>query len=178
MSAQGRLLLPRQAGRVLLRRLAAADLAAFHAYRQDVDVGRYQGWSPMSESEALAFIAEMSSIPLFQPGEWAQLAIARAEDDSLVGDLGLFVSASGEEAEVGFTLAPAAQGHGYGSEAVAEAIALLFEETAVQRVLGVTDARNAPSVRLLERVGMQRIESRAVVFRGEPCTEWVYARHR
>ncbi len=132
----------------------------------------------MSESQALAFIAEMTSAALFEPGEWAQLAIARAEDNSLVGDIGLFVSGTGEHAEVGFTVSPAAQGRGYGSEAVAAAISLLFEATAVERVLGVTDARNTASMQLLERVGMQRIESRVVVFKGEPCTEWVYAKRR
>lgn len=132
----------------------------------------------MSPSEALAFIGEMATAELFVPGVWAQLAIARADDGSLVGDLGLLVAENGEQGEVGVTVSPAAQGQGYGSAAVAEAIRLLFEQTAVRRVVGITDARNVPSVRLLERVGMSRVESRETVFKGEPCTEWVYARRR
>ena len=175
---QGAGFLPRKVGRAMLRRLRTQDLAAFQAYRQDPHVGLYQSWSPMSQSEALAFINEMAVANLFEPGVWAQLAIARAEDSSLVGDLGLLVAEDCEHAELGFTVSPAAQGQGYGSAAVAEAIRLLFEQTAVRQVVGITDARNIASVRLLERVGMSRVESRETVFKGEPCTEWVYAKER
>jgi RimJ/RimL family protein N-acetyltransferase len=44
--------------------------------------------------------------------------------------------------------------------------------------MGVTDARNTASVKVLERVGMSRVEAREVVFKGEPCVEWVYCRAR
>lgn len=170
--------LPRQAGRAVLRRMRRDDLPAFHAYRQDAVVGRYQGWTPMSEAECLAFIDDVAVAPLFEPGAWAQVAIARADDDTLIGDVGLFVAQDLGFAEVGFTVSPSAQGQGLGSAAVAAAIGLLFEQTRVPRILGITDARNIASVRLLERVGMSRIEVRETVFKGEPCTEWVYAKQR
>jgi RimJ/RimL family protein N-acetyltransferase len=54
----------------------------------------------------------------------------------------------------------------------------LFEQTDVQRVIAITDARNLPSVRLLERVGMRKIETRAATFRDQPCIEHVYALSR
>jgi RimJ/RimL family protein N-acetyltransferase len=57
-------------------------------------------------------------------------------------------------------------------------IQLLFEQTRVSRVIGITDARNTASVRVLERVGMKHVDSRKVEFKGETCTEWVYARER
>jgi ribosomal-protein-alanine N-acetyltransferase len=98
----------------MLRRLRTQDLAAFQDYRQDPRVGLYQSWSPMSQSVALAFISEMAAAKLFEAGVWAQLAIARAEDSSLVGDLGLLVAEDGEHAEIGFTVSRAAQGQGYG----------------------------------------------------------------
>jgi ribosomal-protein-alanine N-acetyltransferase len=167
--------LPRLARPALLRRLRASDLAAFHAYRSDPAVCRYQAWSPMSEAEASEFIAEMETAPLCQPGQWAQVAIARAEDDALVGDMGLLVAEDLGLAEIGFTLSTAARGRGYAAAAAAAAIQLLFELTAVPRVVGITDARNAASVRVLERVGMSRVEAREVVFKGEPCVEWVYS---
>ena len=170
--------LPRIAGPALLRRLRASDLAVFHAYRSDPVVCRYQAWSPMSEAEASAFIAEMETAPLLQPGKWAQLAIARAADDALVGDLGLCVAEDLGSAEIGFTLAAAARGRGYATAAAAATIQLIFERTPVPRVVGITDARNTASVRVLERVGMSRVEVREVVFKGEPCVEWVYARAR
>jgi RimJ/RimL family protein N-acetyltransferase len=132
----------------------------------------------MTEAEALAFINEAAAATLFVVGRWAQIAIAEANTGQLVGDIGIFVAENGEYAEVGFTLGPAATGKGYATAAVRETIHLLFEYTLVERTIGVTDARNTPSVRLLERVGMTRVESRETVFRGEPCTEWVYATRR
>lgn len=170
--------LPRSAGPVLLRRLHPTDLSLFHSYRSDPHVGRYQGWPLLTEVEALAFINEVAAAELFVPGEWAQIAIAEAGSGQLVGDIGIFVAESAESAEVGFTLRPTATGKGYATAAVRETIRFVFEHTRVERVIGVTDSRNARSVRLLERVGMRRVESRETVFRGEPCTEWVYATRR
>ena len=59
--------------------------------------------------------------------------------------------------------------------AVGEALQLMFSATRVAQILGVTDERNQPSIRLLERLGFEFIESHRVDFRGEPCTERVYA---
>jgi aminoglycoside 6'-N-acetyltransferase len=132
----------------------------------------------MSEPEASEFVAEMATTPLFQPGAWVQLAIARTADDALVGDVGLFLAEDCAFAEVGFTVAPKAQARGYASAAVAAAIQLLFERTSAARVIAVTDARNTASVKVLERVGMSRVESRETLFKGEPGVEWVYARSR
>jgi RimJ/RimL family protein N-acetyltransferase len=87
----------------------------------------------------------------------------------------LYLSEDGTTGEVGFTLQPSAQGRGVAGRAVREAVKLLFAATSVARVLGITDARNKPSIRLLERLGFKFIESRGVVSRGEPCTELVYA---
>lgn len=167
--------LPRVATGIMLRRLTRADLAAFQAYRSDPELGRYQGWSPMSDEEAVAFLSEMSAAPLFRPGSWTQIGIAEAATQRLSGDIGLFLAADGRHAEVGFTLARHAQGRGIATTAVREAIKLIFDCSSVDRVLGITDVRNSTSLRVLERLGMERVEARNTVFRGEPCEEWVYA---
>ena len=43
-----------------------------------------------------------------------------------------------------------------------------------ERVIGITDARNLPSMRLMERVGMRMTETSQAVFRGEACVEHTY----
>lgn len=167
--------LPRHGDGIVLRRLHTSDLAAFQTYRADPDLGRYQGWSSMTDAQALAFLQDVQSAPLFQAGEWMQIGIAEPESLALLGDIGLFLSDDASEAEIGFTLARPAHGRGLATAAVGAALQLVFEATAVRRVLGITDARNHASIRLLERVGLRRIEERHTVFRGEPCIEWVYA---
>jgi RimJ/RimL family protein N-acetyltransferase len=167
--------LPWRAARVTLRRLRPADLARFQAYRGDPEVGRYQGWEPMTDADAAATIAEMAAAPLPTLGGWVQIAIADAADDALIGDIGLHVSESGEEAELGITLAPEAQGRGLAEEAARTLIAGLASATAVRRLIGITDARNAPSARLLERLGMTFEAEEETIFRGESCLERRYA---
>lgn len=168
-------LLPREFLGGRLRRLHPHDLEAFQVYRAMPELGRYQGWSPMSDAEALKFLNEMHRALLFTPGQWVQLGIGELESDALVGDVGLYLSEDGTYGEVGFTLQPSAQGRGIAGRAVGEAVQLLFATTNVTRVLGITDAMNLPSISLLERLGFKFIESRQVVFRGDPCTERVYA---
>jgi hypothetical protein len=66
-----------RAGGALLRRLGAKDLAAFHAYRQDPEVGRYQGWTATDDTQAIAFLTQMNTAALLQPGVWSQAFMRR-----------------------------------------------------------------------------------------------------
>lgn len=157
-----------------LRRLSPDDLAAFQAYRNDPELGRWQGWTARPDAEALAFLNEMAAVPLFRLGQWTQLGIADELTDQLLGDLGVYISSDGQQAEFGFTLARAAQGRGIASAAVCEAVALVFDQTAVERIHAQTDTRNTACIRLLERLGAPLIERIATEFRGEPCSEWRY----
>jgi RimJ/RimL family protein N-acetyltransferase len=165
---------PRPAGRTVLRRLTPTDLADFQAYRHDPQVGRYQGWQPTSDAEALAFISDMSRAAPFQPDIWFQMGIADRETGQLIGDIGVCLADSGEQALIGFTLRAQSQGLGLASEAVGEAIRLIFERTPAEKVVGITDARNFASIRLLERLGMRRAETVKSIYRGEPCEEHIY----
>ena len=129
----------------------------------------------MSDEEATAFLREMNTAPLFNPGNWAQIAIADPNTQRLIGDIGVFLDQDSRYGEVGFTVARHAQDRGVATAAVREAIKLIFATTKVDRVIGVTDARNSASIRLLERVGMRRTDTTNAVYRGEPCVEYVYA---
>ena len=166
--------LPRIANDVVLRRLAASDLSAFQRYRNDPLLGQYQDWTVKTDAEAEAFLAKMSVVKLLQPGAWTQIAIADVDGLGLIGDIGLLLRRDGDAAEIGFTLRRESQGRGIGTAAVREAINLVFEQTNAGRVLGIVDARNLESIRLLQRVGMSRAESRVALFRDEPCLEHIY----
>lgn len=158
----------------VLRRLEARDLVEFMRYRSDPVLARYQGWTVMNEVDSLAFLEEMNVAPLLVPGEWTQLGIADPQSGLLIGDIGLCVASDGHAAEVGVTLASAAQGRGIATEAVRASARLVFASAGVSRVLGVTDTRNIASVRMLLRAGFRHTETRETVFRGEPCTEATY----
>lgn len=168
-------MLPHIADGIALRRLDPLDLADFQAYRCDPVVGRYQGWTPLSDAAALAFLNEYAQSALLQPGRWSQMAVCRANCKRLIGDIGIYIADDARHAEVGFSLARESQGQGLATRAVQAALDMVFTHTPVDRVIGVTDARNTASVRLLLRLGMQHERSTDTVFRGEPCTEQTYA---
>jgi aminoglycoside 6'-N-acetyltransferase len=60
------------------------------------------------------------------------------------------------QAEIGFTLAPQHQGHGYATEAVRRLLHYLLVERGKHRVRATCDDRNTSSAAVLERVGMRR----------------------
>ena len=167
--------LPLRGRRIVLRRLSRDDLPQFQGYRHDPKVGLYQGWPPESDEKAAQFLESMSRAELFQPGRWCQIGIADHGGDGLVGDIGVCVEEGGKMAEIGFTLRPESQGAGVGSEAVSLCIKLIFDQTGVDWVVAVTDSRNAPSIRMLERISMRRARTVDAVFRGLPCVEYTYS---
>jgi RimJ/RimL family protein N-acetyltransferase len=167
--------LPFTAPRVTLRRLRPDDLTAFQAYRHDPEVGRYQGWEPVADADARAFLEAMAREPFGRAGEWLQIAIADSTDDRLLGDIGVYTMTAGREAEFGITLARAAQGRGLAEEAARALIAGLREHTPVRRLIAITDTRNIASARLLRRLGMTLEAEASAELRGEPCREWHFA---
>jgi RimJ/RimL family protein N-acetyltransferase len=90
------------------------------------------------------------------PGEWLQFAIESKETGALVGDCALKVEEDGRQAEVGFTLSHEHQGKGYASEAVSRLLDYAFGQLDLHGVYAITDQENAPSMALLERLGMRR----------------------
>ena len=142
--------------RLRVRRFRPHDVQRFVAYRADPEVARYQSWSEYTEELGAALIESMQDAEPGVPGEWYQLALEECTSGGLVGDLALKVDADEPRvAEVGFTLAPAHQGKGYGTEALEALLGFAFETFGLHRVYAVTDARNAPAAAMLERVGFR-----------------------
>lgn len=139
--------------RLVLRRFRPEDAEAFAAYRSVPEVARYQSWdAPVSLEDAAASVRDFASGDPLEPG-WFQYAIDL--DGLLIGDIGVNLNDNLMQADLGFTLAPAAQGKGYATEAVRCLLDHLFTERQLHRVSAECDARNVASARLLERLGFR-----------------------
>jgi len=91
------------------------------------------------------------------PGTWFQLAITRADSGEMIGDCGLHCRQEDpRQMEIGITLAPAHQGHGYATEALGVVLDYLFVRLGKHRVTATTDADNAAAAALLRRLGFRR----------------------
>lgn len=165
--------------RLILRPFEDRDIEAFSHYRSDPEVARYQGWNaPYSLEQAARFVTAMQAEKPGRPGSWYQFAIELKSKPILIGDCAFTVLLEdSRQAEIGFTLAREHQEKGYAREAVEKLLNYLFSELHLHRVRANCDPENAPSGRLLERLGM-RHEGRLIEslwFKGAWVSEDWYA---
>lgn len=168
--------LPVDTARLRLRAWAMADLDAFAAQRADPEVVRYLYDEPMSREEAASRLAGLRSE--LEPGAWMNLAVELVESRVVIGGIGVnWRSDADRQAEIGYVFDPRFGGHGYATEAGEAALAMAFSGLGVHRVFARLDARNLPSARLCERLGL-RLESHVLeneFVKGEWCDELTYA---
>ena len=141
--------------RLRLRPYRTGDTDAMFRLYSDPRVMRYWSFSPWTDrSQAEAYLkralAEMTE------GRVLPWALATRADDRLVGTVTLFALDPVQgRAEVGYSLDPKLQGQGMASEALRLALGHAFDVLRLRRVEADVDPRNAPSCRLLERLGFR-----------------------
>jgi len=168
-------MLPLQTPRLTIRRFQPTDLEPFVAYRNLPEVARWQTWTEYPLELGRQFLAELETLEPFTPNTHYQLAVQ--QNNSLIGDLYCKLDDAGQQAEIGFSFAPAFQGQGYASEAVRGLLGHLFAVVGLHRVYAITDPRNTASRKLLERVGM-RLEGQmkqSLWFKGEWADDLYFA---
>lgn len=147
---------PWRTERLTLRPATLADADRFWEHRGDPEMGEWLGWAPVDRADWDTRYAE---------GRHHVLAIEL--EGRIIGDLMIRIGdawgqrevaheAQRTEAELGWTLRPDAQGHGYASEAVRAGFDIAFGPLGLRRVTASAFALNEPSWRLMERVGMRR----------------------
>lgn len=164
--------------RLRLRRFAERDVAPFAAYRADAEVARYQAWRDYGEAEAARFIASLHDAVPGTPGQWFQFAVARRDDDLLVGDCALRCWRNdARQAELGFSFAPEHQGRGFAREAGGALLGYAFGVLRLRRIIAITDERNRRAQALLERLGFRREGHfvKSTWFKGAWANELLYA---
>ncbi len=150
---------PLRTQRLTMRRARPEDAAAIWAYRRLEPVARFM--------TALPGPLEDFRTTFTEPDRLGRTLVVELVDGTLVGDLMVRVDdawaqtevaaqAAGTQAEIGWALDPAHQGHGYATEAVRELLRLCFDDLGLRRVVALCFAANEPSWRLMERVGMRR----------------------
>jgi RimJ/RimL family protein N-acetyltransferase len=144
--------------RVALRRFDLADLAEFAGYRSSAQVARFQSWdAPYSRADGERFIRQMMHSHPDTAGQWFQFAVVLRPAGQLIGDCAAMPHADdSRQCEIGFTIAPRYQGHGYATEATGLLVGYLFAGRGKHRITASCDARNTASAAVLERLGMRR----------------------
>jgi RimJ/RimL family protein N-acetyltransferase len=142
--------------RLLLRPLTLADAPAIHTYQSREDVCRYIPYSPRSLDEVTTWLSSARS-SLDEPGQAILLAVVRAADNLLIGDVMLaWRSAEHGTGEIGYVLDPRHTGNGYATEATSALLQLGFDGLKLHRIIARIDARNLASAAVLQRIGMRQ----------------------
>lgn len=89
---------------------------------------------------------------------WGIWLMTHRMEQTVVGDLG-FKGRPDQEGtvEIGYSVLPAYRRQGYASEAVRALIHWTLAQPGVSRIVAACSADNTPSVRILEKIGMQRL---------------------
>ena len=148
---------PIETERLRLRPFEERDLDALANILARPDVMRYLYEEPCTRQEVATILRERITMDhLTNQGDNLMLAIDDKASGAMIGSVNLlWTSQEHAQGEVGYTLNPDHQGHGYASEAVRAIMGYGFREIDLHRIVGACDARNDASRRLLERVGMR-----------------------
>ena len=81
--------------------------------------------------------------------------VERLEDGAPMGLCGLVKRPQLDAPDIGYAFLPAFWGYGYAREAAEGTVSIARDTYAVDRLVAIVTPTNAPSIRLLERLGMQ-----------------------
>ena len=170
---------PIETERLLLRPFSDDDFEALLAIHSRPDVARYLYWEPRSPAEARRALDErLEMTEVEKEGDGINLAVIRRDTGAMIGEVNLvWQSEEYQQGELGFLIHPDHGGHGFATEATEAMLALGFEGVGLHRIFGNCDPRNAPSARLMERLGM-RLEAHLIeneFVKGEWQSELDYA---
>jgi RimJ/RimL family protein N-acetyltransferase len=165
--------------RLTLRPYGAGDLDFIHGLFGREDVCRYLPWDPMDREQARTkLVQRVTQDHLEADGDALVLAVVERETGRAIGELMLrLASVANRQGEIGWSFHPDVQGRGLATEGAREMLRLGFEDVGLHRIIAGADARNAASIRVMERLGM-RPEARfveAALDKGEWASEVVYA---
>ncbi|MHB1968891.1 MAG: GNAT family N-acetyltransferase [Acidimicrobiales bacterium] len=144
----------RETGRLRLRPFEGRDLDRLTELVADPSVNRYLYSEPRSADEARTLLDDRLARDPDEPR--MDVCVALRLSDEMVGDFVLRWDLTHRQGEMGGSLLPAHQGHGYATEVYGVLLGVAFDELDLHRVVGRCDARNGASIRSLERAGLRR----------------------
>jgi ribosomal-protein-alanine N-acetyltransferase len=131
-------------------------------------------WPGPDLVEALPFFVENMEKAPSEPA-WDWIAIHKS-DQSVIGDIG-FMRGPDQEGvvEVGYSIIPEYRNQGYATEMARGLITWAFEEKGIKVVIASCLDDNIGSIKVLEKVGMHRLEADGNMLKWEiRQEEWGY----
>jgi RimJ/RimL family protein N-acetyltransferase len=170
---------PIETERLLMRPYELRDFGALFAIESRADVNRYLYSEPRGPEEVRGVLErKLAETSLHDEGDTLAVAVVLRATDAMIGGCILhWTSREHRVGEIGFVFHPDHHGQGYATEAARPLLEFGFTAVGLHRIIGRLEARNAPSARVLEKLGMRReallVENERV--KGEWQSELDYA---
>ncbi len=148
---------PIETARLILRPFARDDLPVLVDLFSREEVTRYLYWPVLGRSEVQELLDRWrAQSEIKSEGDALSLAVCRQDSGALIGEAMLaWKSDVHRQGEIGFLIHPDHHGQGFATEAARELLRLGFKGLGLHRIVGRLEARNRPSARVLERLGMR-----------------------
>jgi RimJ/RimL family protein N-acetyltransferase len=151
----------RTTSRLILRPPHADDLASVFSIHSDPATNQYNPSGPMTDiSQAASVLSDW--LRHWEEKGYGQWAIASRDVPQRIigfGGLSLRMYLDVERLNLGYRFAVSGWGKGYATELSIASLEYGFGELAVEQVYAVVRPAHQASIRVLEKIGMQRIDS-------------------
>lgn len=162
--------------RLILRPITPADITAVLAYSSDPDVTTYLPWHPTVDAMVVRMFLQQQQ-DRRRKGTSFGYAVVERETGDMIGAIDLMGLQSGHpgNGELGYVFRRSSWGHGYATEAGSLLLDAAFQNTGILVVDAYADADNVGSQRVMEKLGMQRINSELRIVKGRERIYFHYA---
>lgn len=137
--------------RLTLRPMRFTDLNDYHEYASDDELLKFDFLANKNINES---IKTLILYTLMNP--LGVYGVELKETGKLIGNISLSVSE--DTVEIGYTLNRKYNGKGYGTEAALALKEIVLMIPEIKYFIGNVDSRNIASIRILEKLGMEKVE--------------------
>ena len=150
--------------RLILRRAAEADLASYcqRIYGDPAVMRTLPGGKALAMREAHSR-ASTNLIEHWEQHGFGPWLLVAKQNERLLGHCGLRYWPQTQDVEVLYAIERPAWGHGYATEAAEASLAAGFGQLGLERIIAGVLPTNRASIRVLQKLGMQKREEREFV---------------
>jgi RimJ/RimL family protein N-acetyltransferase len=141
--------------RLVLRPFELEDAPVVQEHAADKEVARTTLSIPHPYPDGAAAEWIATHAPNAEQGTACDYAVVRAEDDQLIGSVGLIIDAPHDRAELGYVIYRPYWNQGYATEAAAAVVRYGFRELGLNRIDAHDMVGNEASGRVMQKIGMQ-----------------------
>jgi RimJ/RimL family protein N-acetyltransferase len=157
--------------RLILRGWRPDDFAPYAAMLADDGTARFITAAGRALDEAEAWNETVWLIGHWQQLGYGMFVVEERSTGAFLGRVGPLRPPHWPDFEIAWSLAPAARGRGYATEAARAAIDWSFATFRLDRIVSTIDPRNIASQKVARRLGERRTAERFTPFR-DPCDLW------